>query len=63
MKELKDGCVVFDFYDFDEIVFYLFEVVNYFDSDDRPYYFEKVWDFAIKFKEFYRKNPYAYHRE
>ena len=63
MKELKDGCVALDSHDLDEIAFYLFEAANYFDSDERPYYSEKARDFAIKFKEIYRKNPYSYHRD
>ena len=63
MKELKDGCVALDSHDLDEIAFYLFEAANYFDSNKQPHYSEKSRDFAIKFKEIYRKNPYAYHRE
>ena len=63
MKELKDGCVALDSHDLYEIAFYLFEAANYFDSDERLYYSEKARDFAIKFKEIYSNNPYAYHRE
>ena len=63
MKQLKDGCVALDSHDLDEIAFYLLVVANYFDSNDQPHYSEKARDFAIKFKEIYRKNPYAYHRE
>lgn len=63
MKVLKDGCVALNSHDLDEIAFYLFEAANYFDSDDRSYYSERARDFAIKFKEIYRKNPYSYHRD
>ena len=63
MKELKDGRVAPDSHDLDEIAFYLLAVPNYFDSNEQPHYSEKARDFAIKFKEIYRKNPCAYHRE